>query len=69
MQEVDSEKKTIMSPAVNTNILTYGTRYSIVYVGLEQGYSTRGPRAACGPWASFMRPGKDISQNTMRYEY
>ena len=27
------------------------------------------PRAACGPRASFMRPGKGISQNTMRYEY
>ena len=27
------------------------------------------PRAVCGPRASFMRPGKSISQNTMRYEY
>ena len=38
-------------------------------VGLKQGSSTRGPRAACGPPASFERPGKGISQNTMRYEY
>ena len=30
---------------------------------LSQGSSTRGPRA------SFVRPGKGISQNTMRYEY
>ena len=37
--------------------------------GLEQGSSTRGPRAACGPRASFVRPGKCISHNTMRYEY
>ena len=27
------------------------------------------PAAACGPQASFMRPGKGIWQNTMRYEY
>ena len=27
------------------------------------------PRAACGPRARFVRPGKGISQNTMRYEY
>ena len=33
------------------------------------GSSTRGPRAACGPPASFVRPGKAISQNTMRHEY
>ena len=33
------------------------------------GSSTRVPRAACGPRASFVRPGKGISQNTMRYEY
>ena len=32
-------------------------------VGLKQGSST------CGPRASFVRPGKGISQNTMRYEY
>ena len=38
-------------------------------VGLSQGSSTRGPRAACGPPASFVRPGKGISQNTMRYDY
>ena len=30
---------------------------------LQQGSSTRGARA------SFVRPGKGISQNTMRYEY
>ena len=36
---------------------------------LDQGSSNRGPRAACGPPASFVRPGKAISQNTMRYEY
>ena len=30
--------------------------------GLEQGSSTRGPRAACGPRASFVRPGKGISE-------
>ena len=36
---------------------------------LRQGSSTRGPRATCGPRASFVRPGKGISQNTMRYEY
>ena len=35
------------------------------------GVSTRRPRAACGPPASFVRTGKGrpISQNTMRYEY
>ena len=38
-------------------------------VGVEQGSSTRGPRAACGPPASFVRPGKGISESTMRYEY
>ena len=37
-------------------------------VGLDQGSSIRGPRAACGPRATFVRPGKGISQNTMRYE-
>ena len=36
---------------------------------LEQGSSTRGPWATCGPRASFVRPGKGISQNTMCYEY
>ena len=36
---------------------------------IDQGSSTRGPRAACVPWASFVRPGKGISQSTMRYEY
>ena len=36
---------------------------------LLHGSSTRGPRAACGPRASFVRPGKGISQNTMRYEF
>ena len=36
---------------------------------LKPGVSTRGPRAACGPRASFVRPGKGISQNKMRYEY
>ena len=36
---------------------------------LRQGSSTRGPLAACGPRASFVRPGKSISQNAMRYEY
>ena len=36
---------------------------------LHQGYSTHGPRAACGPWASVGRPGKGISLYTMRYEY
>ena len=29
---------------------------------LEQGSSTRGPRAACGPRASFVRPGKGINK-------
>ena len=32
---------------------------------LQQGSSTRGPRAACRPRASFVLPGKGISQNTM----
>ena len=36
---------------------------------LSQGSSTRGPRAASGPRANFVWPGKDISQNTMRYVY
>ena len=36
---------------------------------LEQGSSTRGPRATCGPRASFVWPGKGISLYTMRYEY
>ena len=36
---------------------------------LQQESSTRGQRAACGPRASFVRPGKGISQNTMRYKY
>ena len=36
---------------------------------IRQGSSTHGPRAACGPRASFVRPRKGISQNTMRYEY
>ena len=37
---------------------------------LAQWSSTRGPRAACGRQASFVRPGKGISQNTsVRYEY
>ena len=36
---------------------------------LYQGSSTRGPRAVCGPPGSFVRPGKAISQNIMRYEY
>ena len=36
---------------------------------LRQGSSTRGPRAACGPPAGFVRPGKGISQSTMSYEY
>ena len=31
-------------------------------IRLHQGSS------ACGPRASFVRPGKSISQNTMRYE-
>ena len=34
---------------------------------LPQGSSTL--RAACGPRASLVRPGKGISQNTVRYEY
>ena len=34
-----------------------------VRVGLSQGSST------CGPLASFVPPGKGISENTMRYEY
>ena len=38
-------------------------------MGLGQVSSTRGPRAACGPRMSFVRPGKGISQNTMHYEY
>ena len=33
---------------------------------LEQGSSTRGPRAACGPRASFVWPGKGISQSTVQ---
>ena len=37
-------------------------------LNLMQVSSTRGPRAACGPPASFVRPEKGISQNTMRYE-
>ena len=37
--------------------------------GLEQGSSTRGSRASCGPRANFVRPGKGISQNRVRYEY
>ena len=36
---------------------------------LEQGSSIRFLRAASGPRASFVRPGKGVSQNTMRYEY
>ena len=40
--------------------------YSLI---LYQGSSTRGPRAACGPRASYVRPVKSISQNTVRYEY
>ena len=36
---------------------------------VQQGSSTRGPRAACGPRASFVQPGKGTSQNTKRYEY
>ena len=35
---------------------------------LEQGSSTRGQRAAAGPQASFVWPGKSISQNTIRYD-
>ena len=34
-----------------------------------QGSSTRGPRAACGPRASIVWPGKGISQSTMHHEY
>ena len=37
--------------------------------GLEQGSSNCGPQAACGPPASFLQPGKAISQNMTRYEY
>ena len=33
---------------------------------LSQGSSTRGPRAACGPPASFVWPGKGILLYTMR---
>ena len=36
---------------------------------LSQVSSTRGPLAVCGLRASFVRPGKGTSQNTMRYEY
>ena len=36
--------------------------------GLEQGSSTRGLQATCGPLASFLRPGKAIPQNKMCYE-
>ena len=34
--------------------------------GLMHGSSTRGPRAACGPRTSFVRPGKGISQNNLQ---
>ena len=43
--------------------------HSLHLIILIQGSSNRGPRAACGPRASFLLPGKDISQNTIRYEY
>ena len=54
----------------------YRTRFSIPclaygssgkHLALKAGVFN--PRAACGPWASFVRPGKGISLNTMRYEY
>ena len=41
---------------------SYGWRRSLTLDVVQQGSSTRGPRV------SFVRPGKDISQNTMRYE-
>ena len=46
-----------------------GDVLTLLYVLLRQGSSTRGPRAACGPRASFVWPGKGISQNTIIYEY
>ena len=49
--------------------MTSVEKREIVYNTLVQGSSTRGLRAACGPRASFVRPEKSISQNTMRYEY
>ena len=42
---------------------------TVIINPLKQWSSTRGLRAACGPRASFVCPGKGISQNTMRYEY
>ena len=44
-------------------------RNSLLKDALEQESSTRGSRASCGPRASFVRLGKGISQNTIRYEY
>ena len=45
------------------------TQMPVGQMSIGQGSSTRGPRAICGPRVSFVRPGKGISQNTMRYEY
>ena len=44
-------------------MLTASVSFSDNCNELIQGSSTR------GPGASFVRPGKGISQNTMRYEY
>ena len=53
---------------VNSNEKLYSFQAGSVKT-VDHRSSTRGPRAACGPLASFVRPGKGISQNTMRYEY
>ena len=52
-----------------SNFLEHCDNNEIFKNVLEQGSSTRGPRDSCGPPASFVRPGKVISQNITRYEY
>ena len=55
-ETINIKKEQLVQLGTDTNIL-------------DQGSSTRGPRAACGPRTSFVRPGDGISQNAMLYEY
>ena len=61
--------KTLPQEFKNTDSFHIRTEREKFYLGLEQGSSTRGPRAAYDPPVSFVQPEDVISQNTMRYEY